>query len=316
MGLALVFPGQASQAIGMGVDLRRASEGARQVFKLADEITGLPITGLCENGPLDRLTETDVAQPAVVATSLAALAYLQETQPELAQPAAVAGHSVGEISACVAAGALTVEEGLHLVHLRATAMAQACRDANGTMVVVLGLDEEPLREICSACTSHGSSVEVANLNAPGQVVLSGHCDAIARASQAALQAGAKRVLPLNIGGPFHSAYMRPAIDALRQALATVPPHAPVVPVVANVTARPLRTADEIANELSAQVAAPVRWTDSVQTLASLGCDTFLEVGQGQVLAGLVKRSLRGVRAASFGAPDDLSALQPLVASAR
>src|SRR4051812_5328096 len=201
----------------MGADLRRSSVAARDVFADADQVTGLPITDLCEQGPLERLTETDVAQPAVVATSLAALAVLRE-QLELDFDA-VAGHSVGEYAAYVAAGVFDARYALELVRRRAEAMAAACSSVDGTMAAVIGLDLEPLRAACSAASVNGESVEVANLNAPGQLIVSGARPAIERLRELATAAGARRVLPLTVGGPFHSVYMRDAAAPLALAVA-------------------------------------------------------------------------------------------------
>lgn len=311
-GLALLFPGQASQAVGMGAALRSRSEQARAIYDLADRVTGLPITRLCQEGPLERLTETDVAQPAVVATSLAALAVLRDVAGDALAPTGVAGHSVGELAAYAAAEVLSEEATLSLVHARAQAMAAACRASNGTMAAVIGLDEEPLRRVCEQASQGDSVVALANLNAPGQLVISGDRAAIERAAAMAEEAGARRVLPLNVGGPFHSTYMQPAEDALRAALGRAALQPARVPVVANRDARPLQQVPELRAELAGQVTAPVRWSDTLQTLAEMGCDRFLEVGPGQVLVGLARRTLPGVRVASFGAPADLEAALPLV----
>ncbi len=312
MSLALLFPGQASQAVGMGVDLRAASAEAGRLFALADEATGLPITALGEAGPLDRLTATDVAQPAVVVTSLAALAFLSERAGERLRYAAVAGHSVGELAACVAAGALEPSLALALVSTRAKAMAAACALVDGTMAAVLGLEEEPLRDVCRQASGPDGSVDLANLNAPGQLVISGERRAVERAGQLAREAGARRVLPLNVGGPFHSTYMHPAVDAMTAALGAADLVDARVPLVANVSARSVMTAAEIRSELAQQLAAPVRWADSLRKLSELGCDRFVEVGPGQVLAGLVKRTLPGARVASLGAPSDADAALALL----
>ncbi len=295
----------------MGTDLRAASADARAIFELTDSITGLPITRICEEGPPERLTETDVAQPAVVATSLAALAVLRERMA--VQPAAVAGHSVGELAAYVAAGVLDVRAALELVHTRAQAMAAACKNVDGSMAAVIGLDEQRLREVCAAASSNGSSVEVANLNSPGQLIVSGARDAIQRFTEQARAAGARRVLPLNVGGPFHSIYMRPAAQALKNALAARTLRRAEMPVVLNCSAEATQDPDALRKELEVQVYSPVRWIETLQRLAELGCDRFLEVGHGQVLAGLVRRTLPDVKVASFGALADLDAAVALVA---
>jgi [acyl-carrier-protein] S-malonyltransferase len=294
----------------MGTDLRAASADARRVFELADRITGLPITRLSEEGPLDRLTATDVAQPAVVATSLAGLAVLRELMA--VKPDAVAGHSVGEYTAYVVAGALDVQAALELVHCRAQAMAAACRTVDGSMAAVIGLDEPRLREACAAASQNGSSVEVANLNSPGQLVVSGARDAIQRVAEHARAAGARRVLPMNVGGPFHSVYMRPAAATLAAALQAARFRRAEIPVVANASAEVVQDADALRRELEVQVYSPVRWIETLQRLAELGCDRFLEVGPGQVLAGLVRRTLPDVKVASFGALADLDAAAALI----
>jgi [acyl-carrier-protein] S-malonyltransferase len=295
----------------MGTDLQHQSAHARKLFKLADNITGLPISTLCAEGPLERLTATDVAQPAVVVTSLAALSALR--QALACDVSAVAGHSVGEIAAYVAAGALDEESALRLVHARAQAMAAACRTVDGTMAAVLGLDEALLRAACLQASQNGSSVEVANLNAPGQLIVSGAKDAVARVAEVAKAAGARRVLPLNVGGPFHSVYMRAAADALSTAIDGVEFRDAQVPVVLNASACEATDAEDLRAELRVQVYSPVRWIESLQRMAALGCDRFIEVGQGNVLAGMVRRTLPDARVTSFGAPSDLDGARALLA---
>jgi [acyl-carrier-protein] S-malonyltransferase len=294
----------------MGADLRQASVAARGLFADADQITGLPITDLCESGPLERLTATDVAQPAVVAASLAALAVLREDAPF--EFHAAAGHSVGEFAAYVAADVFDARAALKLVHVRAQAMADACRNVDGTMAAVIGLDLAPLREVCASATQDGSSVEVANLNAPGQLIVSGARSAIERVRTLATAAGARRVLPLNVGGPFHSIYMRSAAEPLVHALVDTELSAASVPVVLNASAEAVTAPDALRQELSVQVYSPVRWIETLQRLAALGCERFLEVGPGTVLAGMVKRTLPTVQVASFGSLADLGAVRSLL----
>jgi [acyl-carrier-protein] S-malonyltransferase len=295
----------------MGVELRAASPRACAIFELADRLTGLPITRLCQAGPLEELTATEVAQPALVATSLAALAFLREHLPRLTAQA-VAGHSVGEFAACVAAGALEEEQALELVHVRAQAMAAACHRVDGTMLAVLGLDPEPLRAICKAASGPDGSVELANLNAPGQLIISGERHAVERAAEQARASGARRVLPLPVGGPFHSVYMRPAAEPLQQALARTAVREPALPLIANVSAAPVQQPEDLIQELVSQVYSPVRWSDSLACLSARGCDRFLELGPGTVIAGLVKRILPDARVASFGAPADLESARRLL----
>jgi [acyl-carrier-protein] S-malonyltransferase len=253
-----------------------------------------------------------VAQPAVVVTSLAALAVLRD-RLEL-DFGAVAGHSVGEYAAYVAAEVFDAETGLRLVHARAQAMAAACATVDGSMAAVIGLDEAPLRQACAAATSNGSSVEVANLNAPGNIIVSGARDALERLAESAKAAGARRVLPLNVGGPFHSVYMQPAAETLSRTLAEAMFETAHVPVVANVSAQPALTPEQLREELAVQVYSPVRWIESLNRLAEMGCDRFLEVGPGNVLAGLVRRTLADVKIASFGSLADLDAAAAVVAA--
>jgi len=293
----------------MGTDLREQSLSAQRLFELADVLSGQPILQLCAEGPLERLTETEIAQPAVVVTSLAALAVLQE-QLEL-EPAAVAGHSVGEFAAYVAADVLDPEAALRLVQVRAQAMAEACRSVDGSMAAVIGLDDAAVHAVCAAASQSDSVVEVANLNSPGQVVVSGARDAIDRVSQIVKGRGG-RLLPLNVGGPFHSVYMRPAAETLAHALAETDFRSARVPVVLNSTAQATQDPDELRRELEVQVYSPVRWIETLQCLAELGCDRFLEVGAGQVLGGFVRRTLPQARVASFGSMADLADARSLL----
>lgn len=292
----------------MGADLRDASAAARAIFELADSVTGLPITRLCEEGPLERLTATEVAQPAVVTTSLAALAVVRSE----VDFGAVAGHSVGEYAAYVAADVFDVETALKLVHVRAQAMAGACAKVDGGMAAVIGLDEAPLRAACADASMNGSSVEVANLNAPGNLIVSGARDALERVDASARAAGARRVLPLNVGGPFHSAYMRAAAEPVREALNRLEFKPAQVPVVLNASAEASREPTALRDELAVQVYSPVRWIESLQRLAALGCDRFLEIGPGNVLAGLVRRTLPDVKVTSLGSMVDLPSVQALL----
>jgi [acyl-carrier-protein] S-malonyltransferase len=294
----------------MGTDLVQESTEARRLFELADSVTGLPISKLCAEGPLERLTQTDVAQPAVVVTSLAALAVLRASVPF--EFGAVAGHSVGEYAAYVAADVLNPETALSLVNVRARAMAIACSSVDGSMAAVIGLDEAPLRAACLEASRDGSSVEIANLNAPGNLIVSGDRVALDRLAALAKQAGARRVLPLNVGGPFHSIYMRPAADDLCRALDDLSLQQARIPVVVNATAEPVQAPAALRDELEVQVYSPVRWIATLQRLAALGCDRFLEVGPGNVVAGLVRRTLPDARVASFGALTDLPAAEAVV----
>ncbi len=280
----------------MGASLWQCNAAARSIFEEADRATGLPLRQVCAEGPADRLTGTDFAQPGVVAVSLAAAYALQERMAQSGLeviPSCCAGHSVGELAALVFSGAVTVSDGLRLVAARGRLMAEASALVDGSMSAVLGLDEAPLLDVCAKASEvTGVSVQVANLNAPGQVVLSGHRAALARAAELAREAGARRVVDLDVSGPFHSIYMQPAADDFREIVASTAVKPPLVPMVLNVTAEPSDGAEGIKRELVVQVTSPVRWADSVRTMADMGCTVFVELGPGQVLSGLIKRIVK------------------------
>jgi [acyl-carrier-protein] S-malonyltransferase len=294
--VAFIFPGQGAQRVGMGKSLSQSSEGARRIFAGLDQSAGLPLTRVCFDGPAETLTDTAYAQPGVVAVSLAAAIALSErlSQVDLpATPAMCAGHSVGELAALGYAGALSIEDCLRLVALRGRLMADASARVDGSMIAVLGLDDDALESLChQASEETGTLVEVANLNSPGQVVLSGERRALDRVSELARAAGARRVLGLEVSGPFHSAYMQPAADPFREAVMQTPITAPAIPVVLNVTAKASSDPRELTEELALQLTRSVRWTESVQAMRDAGCTVFVEVGPGQVLGGLVKRIAR------------------------
>ena len=283
---AWIFPGQGSQAVGMGKALYDAHPEVRALYDAADRALGYPISGLCFNGPTDTLQQTNHAQPALLVTELAHLQALKlrpgwDPRP----PLFVAGHSLGEYAALVAAGALQFADALNLVAERGRLMQQAGSVGGPTgMAAVIGLDDAALGEVCRE-----AGVDIANLNAPGQVVISGPLEALEAASALARQRGARRVVPLQVSAAFHSRWMRPMSEHLAQAIAATPITDPSLPVVANVTARPVASAAEIRQLLAAQTYSPVRWVESVQHMASQGVDTFIEIGPGKVLTGLVKR---------------------------
>lgn len=317
MSYALLFPGQGSQRIGMADGLAELSPEATRLFDAADRAAGLPVARVVAEGPPERLIDTRLAQPAIVATSLAALAALRIRLRDAGspEPAFCAGHSVGELAAAAAAGALDPEAAIALVARRAAAMGEACARADGTMAAVLGLDEPALAALCREATvASGESVEIANFNAPDQLVVSGHRAAVEWLQQHGRERGMRRLVPLNVAGPFHSVYMRPAAEAFAAALIGAPLRAPRVPLVLNRTARPATDPDEIRRELAAQVAAPVRWSESLRAMAAAGCTLFLEVGPGQVLAGLVKRTLPGAQAISVNDQESLAAAVEAVAT--
>jgi [acyl-carrier-protein] S-malonyltransferase len=313
--IAVLFPGQGSQELGMGVALRAASRAAEHVFLAAEEITGIRLRELCETGPAEELTRTSVAQPAIVATSLATAAHLKEILG-FNPVAPSAGHSVGELAAMCWTGALDLEATLALVHERGRLMERDSAAVDGTMVAVLGLTRADLETICNDVTgSSDEKVQVANCNAPGQVALSGERAAIERASQAAMAAGARRVLPLSVGGPFHSVYMEAASTAFKNAVAAARIDRPRAPVVLNTTATASDDPRILRDELSTQITRPVLWEDSVLALAAMGCDTFLELGAGKVLSGLVRRTLPEATVLSAGTPETIQEAAKLFAAA-
>jgi [acyl-carrier-protein] S-malonyltransferase len=311
LATALLFPGQGSQRVGMGQDLYASSSAARRVFDLADEVCARPLARLCFDGPEDELRRTDVAQPALVAVELAALAALAEVAGLGDDPTAAleplgarwtAGHSLGEYAASVAAGALSLENGLRLAAERGRLMAEA---PPGTMVAVLGLDADVLRPICARADG---VVVVANDNAPGQVVLSGQTAAVRRASEAAQAAGARRVLALSAGGAFHSPLMAEAARAFAAALDGVALRDPCIPILGNVSARPIESAAALRAELAEQIASPVRWREGLDWLAVAGAERLIECGPGNVLAGMARRSVPTLAARGLASWDEVRTL--------
>jgi [acyl-carrier-protein] S-malonyltransferase len=305
---AFTFPGQGSQAVGMGRDLAAAFPEARAVFDEVDAALGQKLSTLMFEGPEEALRLTENAQPALMAVSLAVVRVLAArgaTVEKLADY--VAGHSLGEYSALCAAGALGLADTARLLKLRGQAMQRAVPVGKGAMAAILGLDMAAVRSAVAEAASAGVCA-VANDNAPGQVVISGEVAAVERASALAKEAGAKRALPLPVSAPFHCILMSPAADAMAEALRTVEIRAPVVPLVANVTARPIRDPAEILVRLVEQVTAMVRWTESVGWLVGEGGVTELvELGAGKVLTGLAKRIAPDAAAVSIGTPADVDA---------
>ena len=281
----------------MGQNLCSHSEAARTLFEQADEYLGEKISTLCFYGPEDALKQTIHTQPALYVTSAAALAVLRDRGA--APPEAVAGHSVGEYAALYAAGAFDFETGLKLVSRRAQEMHRAALTQPGAMAAVLGLSAGQVVAVCKEAEGMGT-VSAANFNGGGQVVISGSIEGVAKASDLAKAAGAKRVLPLNVSGAFHSALMAPAVEAMEYALQDADIHTATVPVVANLTANYEMTPDEIRANLAAQIDHPVRWEETILRLVNDGFDTFVEIGSGTVLAGLMKRIAPDVKVVSVG----------------
>lgn len=289
--IAFVFPGQGSQFAGMGRSLHDNSDGARRVFQQADEILGFPLSSLCFNGPENELEDTVNAQPAILATSIAFLEALREQwgrQGAGIEPAYVAGHSLGEFSALVAAGVLDFADALRLVRERGKLMKEAGETQPGGMAAVIGLAPETLDEVCAEAGSVGTVV-VANDNCPGQVVISGESAALERAMILARERRAKRVIRLEVSIASHSPLMEHAAQKFADVVDLVTLRDPRLPVVGNVSAEGLLTAAEVRQEISEQIIRPVRWTDSVQWMADAGVETFLEIGPGKVLSGLIRR---------------------------
>jgi [acyl-carrier-protein] S-malonyltransferase len=298
MPTAFLFPGQGSQFVGMGRDLFDREPVARALFDEADARLGYPLSQLCFEGPEEALTDTAVQQPALFTTSLAAWAVLRERGE--ANAAFVAGHSLGEFSALAAAGALSFADGLELVRRRGELMKLAGERRPGGMAAILGLDAAPVAEICArAAAETGEYVGVANDNCPGQIVISGHESALARAVELIGEAGARKIVRLPITIAAHTPLMSSVAGEFAAALAAAPVGEAQIPVIANVTARPICAPDDIRAELNAQLTSPVAWTDSVRYLGEQGVETYVEVGPGDVLLGLVKRIDREARRVKF-----------------
>ncbi|AMB43615.1 ACP S-malonyltransferase [Methylobacterium sp. AMS5] len=308
MTRAFIFPGQGSQAVGMGKALSEAFPAARQVFEEVDAALGQNLSRLMFEGPSDELTLTANAQPALMAASLAVLRTLEaERGLDLTRDAAfVAGHSLGEYSALAAAGTFSISDTARLLRIRGEAMQRAVAPGIGAMAALIGPDLATARDIAGEA-AQGLVCDVANDNGGGQVVLSGHREAVERAMALAQSRGVRRAVLLNVSAPFHCALMAPAAEAMRRALAEVPMHAPAVPVYANVTAGPLTEPDAIRNALITQVTGTVRWSESVAAMAEAGVDRFFELGAGKVLTGLVKRIAPNATASAVGTPDDVAA---------
>ena len=305
---ALLFPGQGAQSVGMGKELAAAFPAAKARFDEADAVLGYGLSKLCWEGPAEELTRTEHCQPALYVTSMAALAALEaECQrgqtPRGLTPAAAAGLSLGEYTALAAAGAVSFADGLKLVRLRGQAMEEAARARPGTMASVLGLELEQLQGVCAE-----TGAQVANLNSPGQVVISGTAESVTAASAKAKEKGAKRVILLEVGGAFHSRLMEPAGLRLRKALQTAVVQAPRYPVVSNVTGAYHEEAGKIRELLVRQLTEPVQWIACVRTMAQNGIKTYIEVGSGTVLKGLVRKIDPEATVHSAGTPEEIRSL--------
>ena len=314
---AFVFPGQGSQAVGMGRDLAGAFPAAREVFEEVNETLKQNLSRLMFEGPLDELTLTRNAQPALMATSLAVLRVLErEGGFALRRKAAVvAGHSLGEYSALAAAGSFTIPEAARLLRLRGEAMQQAVPAGEGAMAALLGVEMEEAQAICEIAASVPESesnetqvIEPANDNGGGQIVVSGHRAAVERAVEIARDRGVRRAMMLPVSAPFHCALMTPAAEAMAAALEATPPRPPMVPLVANASAAKATDPSDIADLLVRQVTATVRWRESVLAMTALGVDSFIELGAGKVLSGLIRRIAPDFAVASAATPGEVEAV--------
>ncbi|KIQ95859.1 Malonyl CoA-acyl carrier protein transacylase [Anoxybacillus thermarum] len=294
--IAFIFPGQGSQTVGMGKEWAKKDEKVASIFRQADERLQMSLSQLIFEGPQDVLTKTENAQPALLTTSIA---FLQKVKEAGIHPHYVAGHSLGEYSALVAASVLSFSDAVYAVRKRGELMEKAVPARQGTMAAVLGMDEATLQHIVDEVTTESSPVQLANLNCPGQIVISGAKEAVEQASQLAKEKGAKRVIPLEVSGPFHSALMKPAAEQFSSVLDTLSFQEGAVPVISNVTAEPMKNPTEIKQRLVEQLYSPVRWEQSIQTMIDLGVHTFIEIGPGKVLSGLVKKINRHVNVYSI-----------------
>jgi [acyl-carrier-protein] S-malonyltransferase len=305
MTFAFTFPGQGSQAVGMGRDLAHEFPAARAVFEDVDDALGEPLSRMIWEGPEDALTLTKNAQPALMAVSLAAIAVLRkEFGEDAVRPTFAAGHSLGEYSALAASGVFPIADAAKLLRLRGVAMQEAVPAGQGAMLALLGAEIEAAERLCTAAA--GEDVcQVANDNAPGQVVISGSQRAVARAAKLAPEFGIRRAIPLPVSAPFHCALMKPAADRMAEALDVLRLQPPRVPIISNVTAKPVLESHEIGTLLVQQVTGIVRWRESVAYMVDNGADTLFEIGAGRVLTGLAKRTRSQADARSIGVPGDV-----------
>lgn len=306
VSIAMIFPGQGSQAVGMGRACAEASPAARALFEEADAVLGRPLSTLCFEGPEDELKLTVNTQPALYVASAAALALLRA---EGLEPDAVAGHSLGEYSALYAAGVFDFATGLRLVAARGKAMYEAGLARPGTMAAILSLENEQVLAICEQASAAKGCVVPANWNSPGQVVISGDPEAVAEAVRLAQEAGSRRSVMLPVSGAFHSPLVQPAVDVMRAELADADLCAPRCKFVANVSADFVSDPEVIREGLAQQIISPVRWEESVRRIAGVGIRTFVEVGSGKVLSGLLKRIEKECSGVPFGQPADLEAVK-------
>jgi [acyl-carrier-protein] S-malonyltransferase len=307
--MAFIFPGQGSQMVGMGQALAERYVNVMNFYERTDEKLGFSLSSIIFNGPQAELTLTTNAQPALLTTSIAILEKFKEAN---IQPDYVAGHSLGEYTALVAAGSLQFEDAVFAVRKRGEFMEEAVPAGVGTMAAVLGMEKGDLQLVTDKISNEGFPVQLANLNCPGQIVISGSVEGVKNASELAKTRGAKRVIPLEVSGPFHSSLMKPASGKLKNVLASLTIQNAKIPVIANVTAVPTTNSDEIKQKLVEQLYSPVLWHDSVSTMIELGVDTFVEIGPGKVLSGLVKKINRRMNTFAINDEESLqTAIQQL-----
>jgi [acyl-carrier-protein] S-malonyltransferase len=302
--VAFIFPGQESQSVGMGMDLQVHFNAARAVYDEVDSTLGFPMSRLCFEGPEEDLLQTMNAQAAVLTTSIACLRAAQEVTGEvLPIPTYVAGHSVGEYTALVAVGVLTLSDAVRLVRERGRLMHEAGKRNGGGMMAIIGLDLEVVENICLSV-----GAIISNINAPGHVVISGSQDNLDKARRLAQVKGARRVIPLKVSGPFHTPLMEPALDGLRNAISGFTFMEPAVPIVANVTAQPLTGIEPLKEELVSQILRCIKWQQTIETMISKGITTFFEIGPGEVLTGLIKKISPGARTFNINSVETITAI--------
>jgi [acyl-carrier-protein] S-malonyltransferase len=309
--IAFLFPGQGSQSVGMGLELAQEHPLAMQIYQEADSLLGYSLSKIAWEGPEDQLNDTINTQPALFVHSIAILRVIQDLYPSLL-PGFVAGHSMGELSALIAAGSLEFDEGLLLVRKRGELMKQAGELSPGGMAAILGLDIESLEIICTAASDDTDIVQIANDNCPGQVVISGASAALDRAMDNAKEAGARKVVRLAVSIAAHSPLMMHAQESFNQTVDSVHFTDPATPIIGNVGAKPLENVKEIKDDLQAQLNSRVRWTETIQLMRTAGISDFIEIGNNSVLSGLLKRIDRKARGISIGNPGDFEKLPPLL----